>query len=50
MARKRFRNKTNRIQVVYNESGDRREIVPEGTIILEESWGRRFNRVLEMVE
>lgn len=50
MARKRFRNKTAYLQLVYDEHGERREIVPNGTIILEESWGRRFGRVLELVE
>jgi len=50
MARKRFRNKTNRLQLVYDEHGEKREIVPGGTVILEESWGRRFARVLELVD
>ena len=38
MARKRFRNKTKYLQLVYDEHGERREIVPGGTVILEESW------------
>ena len=49
MARKRFRNKTKYLQLVYDEHGERREIVPGGTVILEEAWGRRFGRVLELV-
>lgn len=50
MARKRFRNKTKYLQLVYDEHGERREIVPGGTVILEEAWGRRFGKVLELVE
>ena len=49
MARKRFKNKTDRLQLVYDEQGIKREIVPNGTIILEEKWGERFSRVLELV-
>ena len=49
MARKRFRNKTKYLQLVYDEQGEKREIVPNGTVILEESWGRRFAGVLELV-
>lgn len=50
MARKRFKNKTKRLQLIYDERGERREIVPNGTIILEEDWGKRFGKVLEIVE
>jgi hypothetical protein len=49
MARKRFRNVSGKLQVLYDETGDKREIVPNGTIILEETWGARFNRFLEVV-
>lgn len=49
MARKRFRNKTDQLQVIYDETGLKREIVPNGTILLEEKWGRKFHRVLEAV-
>lgn len=49
MAKKRFKNKTKKLQVIYDDSGERREIVPNGTIVLEEDWGRRFGRVLELV-
>ena len=49
MARKRFKNVSGKLQVVYDEVGDKREVVPNGTIIMEEQWGMRFNRVLEIV-
>jgi hypothetical protein len=49
MARKRFKNVSGKLQVVYDEAGDKREVVPNGTIIMEEQWGMRFNRVLEIV-
>jgi len=49
-ARKRFKNITTRLQVIYDESGDKKEVVPGGTIILDEAWGRRFARVLAPVE
>jgi len=47
--RKRYRNKTETLQVIYDEKGERREIVPNGTIILEEKWAKKFRRVLEPV-
>jgi hypothetical protein len=49
MERKRFKNVSGKLQVVYDETGDKREVVPNGTIILEEQWGMRFNRCLEIV-
>ena len=49
-ARKRFKNITTRLQVIYDESGDKKEVVPGGTIILDEAWGRRFARVLAPIE
>lgn len=49
MARKRFKNVSGKLQVVYDETGDKREVVPNGTIILDEKWGMRFNRCLELV-
>ena len=49
-ARKRFKNITNRLQVIYDETGDKKEVVPGGTIILDEAWGRKFARVLAPVE
>jgi len=48
MARKRFRNKTDELQLIYDEYGNKYELVPRGTVILEESWGKRYSRVLEM--
>lgn len=50
MARKRFRNKTDRIQLIYDESGNKRELIPKGTVVLEEKWGRRYSRILELVQ
>lgn len=50
MARKRFKNVSDKLQVLYDETGSKREVVPGGTIILEEKWGAKFNRVLEIVE
>ena len=47
--RKRFRNKTDKLQVVYDETGAKREIVPEGTVILDAKLGLRYSRVLEEV-
>ena len=38
MARKRYRNKTDVLQIVYDEQGVKREVVPDGTIIMEDSW------------
>lgn len=49
MARKRFKNVSGKLQVVYDENGDKREVVPNGTLIMEEQWGMRFSRVLEIV-
>ena len=49
-ARKRFKNITTRLQVIYDETGDKKEVVPGGTIILDEAWGRKFSRVLAPVE
>lgn len=49
MARKRFKNVSNKLQVLYDETGNKREIVPNGTIILEETWGRKFNQFLAVV-
>ena len=34
MARKRFKNVSGKLQVVYDEVGDKREVVPNGTIIM----------------
>ena len=45
----RFRNRHDGLRVVYDESGTKREIVPNGTILLEPEWGSRF-RCLERVE
>ena len=50
MARKRFKNITTKLQVIYDETGDKKEVVPGGTIILDEDWGRKFARVLAPVE
>jgi len=50
MARKRFKNVSDKLQVLYDETGSKREVVPGGTIILEEKWGAKFNRFLEIVE
>lgn len=47
--RKRYRNKTSILQVIYDERGDRREIVPGGTLILNENWGRKYRKILEPV-
>jgi len=49
-ARKRFKNITTKLQVIYDETGDKKEVVPGGTIILDEAWGRKFARVLAPVE
>lgn len=49
MARKRYRNKTDVLQIVYDEQGTKREVVPDGTIIMEDSWAKRYHRVLEEV-
>ena len=49
MARKRYKNKTDVLQVVYDEQGSKRQIVPGGTIIMEEKWAGRYHRVLELV-
>lgn len=48
--RKRFKNVSDSLQVIYDESGNKREIVPGGTIILEENWGQKFARFLVVVE
>ena len=50
MARKRFKNRTDKLQIIYDEQGVKREIVPNGTIILEENWGKRFSKVLAPVD
>ena len=50
MARKRFKNVSDTLQVLYDETGDKREIVPGGTILLEEKWGAKFGRFLTLVE
>lgn len=42
----RFRNRSESLQVIYDESGTKRELVPGGTIILDNDWGGRF-RCLE---
>ena len=48
--RKRFKNVTDKLQILYDENGNKREVVPGGTIILDESWGRKFSRFLAPVE
>ena len=45
----RFRNRHDGLRIVYDESGTKKEIVPNGTILLEPEWGSRF-RCLERVE
>ena len=47
--KKRFKNITNSLQVIYDEAGNKRELVPKGTIMLEEAWGLKYYRVLEML-
>jgi len=42
----RFRNRSESLQVIYDESGTKRELVPGGTILLDADWGGRF-RCLE---
>lgn len=42
MARKRYVNKSDLLQVLYDERGTKREIVPNGTIILDEKTAMRF--------
>lgn len=50
MARKRFKNVSKKLQVIYDDAGNKREIVPGGTIIVDEKLGRKFHRFLEIVE
>ncbi len=44
----RFRNKSDGLQVVYNEDGEKRELVPNATIFFDPAWGSRY-RCLEQV-
>ncbi len=49
MAKKtRFRNKTKGMQVIYDEFGGKRELVPNATILLDPSWAGRY-KCLEKV-
>ena len=50
MARKRFKNVSDKLQVLYDETGEKRELVPGGTIVMDEKWGMQFNRFLEPVK
>ena len=45
----RYRNKEDGLRVIYDEDGTKRELVPQGTILLDASWAGRF-RCLEKVE
>lgn len=44
----RFRNKKNGLQVIYDEAGSKRELVPGATIFLDPEWAGRF-KCLEKV-
>jgi hypothetical protein len=48
--RKRFKNNTDTLQVVYTKSGQKREIIPTGTVLLDEEWAKRYGRVLTEVK
>lgn len=47
MAKKTFMNKTDRMQVVYDESITKYEVVPGGTVELEGDVGERYGGVLK---
>lgn len=48
--RVRFKNKTNRLQVLYNEHGEKFELIPNGTILLTPTWANRYGKILAVVE
>lgn len=47
--RKRYRNKTEKLQLVYDEYGVKREVPPNGTVLLDPKLGSRFSGILEEV-
>lgn len=50
MAKKTFVNKTKSLQVVYDEGMNKYELVPNGTVELEEDVAKRFFGVLAPVQ
>lgn len=50
MAKKSYFNKTNSLQVVYDEAMNKYELVPNGTVELEEDVAKRFFGVLAQVQ
>jgi len=38
----RFRNNEDGLRVIYDENGNKKELVPKGTILLDPAWGGRF--------
>lgn len=47
--RLRYKNKTRILQILYNEHGEKFELVPNGTILLTKEWAARYMKVLEAV-
>lgn len=44
-----FRNKEEGLRIVYDEAGEKREVVPGGTLYLTPKWGGRY-RCLERAD
>lgn len=45
----RFRNKAKGLQVIYDENGNKKEVIPQGVVMLTPEWGVRY-RCLEKVD
>ena len=50
MSKVLYENKTQIIQVIYNEEGEKREVIPGGTVELEKAHGDRLLNVLAPVQ
>lgn len=40
--KERYLNRTNGLQIVYDETGVKRELVPGGSIFMSPEWAKRF--------
>lgn len=40
--KERYINRTPGLQIVYDEAGNKREIVPRGSIFMTPEWAKRF--------
>lgn len=46
----RFRNKFEGMQVIYDEEGSKKELVPNATIFLDPAWGSRYKCLEKVID